>query len=124
MVFLDTHAVVWLFQKDLKRFGSLSLDLLEKESLYISPAVLLELEYLYEIDRIRLDSRSITDFLSERIGLEIDPVSFLPISERACALKWTRDPFDRIITAQAQFHNAILLSKDKTIAENYSKTCW
>lgn len=124
MVFLDTHAIVWLYNKDLDRFGSESLELLEKESLYISPAVLLELEYLFEIGRIREKGRTITEYLAERIGLETDPLSFLPISERACTMKWTRDPFDRLITAQAEFHGSVLLTKDRTIAENYPRALW
>lgn len=124
MVFLDTHAVVWLYNKDLDRFGSDSLDLLERENLYISPAVLLELEYLYEIGRIKENGRKITNYLKERIGLETDPLSFLPVSERACAMKWTRDPFDRLITAQADFHNSVLLTKDRTITENYPRALW
>lgn len=124
MVFLDTHAVVWLYSKDLTRFSSKSLDLLESENLYISPAALLELEYLYEIGRIKEDGKTITHYLAERIGLETDPLSFLPISERACTMTWTRDPFDRLITAQADFHNSVLLTKDRTITENYPRALW
>lgn len=124
MIFLDTHAVIWLYSKELDRFGPASLELLERESLYISPAVILELEYLFEIGRIREQGQPIVDYLSRQIGLESDPLSFLPISERACAMKWTRDPFDRIITAQADFHSAVLITKDRTISENYPRALW
>ena len=44
MIFLDTHAVVWLYQKDANRFSDLALQLLESGDLRISPAVTLELE--------------------------------------------------------------------------------
>jgi PIN domain nuclease of toxin-antitoxin system len=75
MIFLDTHAVVWLYQK-------------------------------------------------ERIGLETDGISFLPAAERAGSLKWARDPFDRLIVAQADFHGADLLTRDEKIRENYARAFW
>lgn len=124
MVFLDTHAVVWLYAAELEKFGEKGLALLECESLYISPAVLLELEYLKEIGRINENGDTILSWLRERIGLETDPLSFLPVAERACRFIWTRDPFDRLIAAQADFHGAILISKDRTIAENYPRALW
>jgi len=124
MLFLDTHVIVWLYQKELDRFTAKALNILEDESLYISPSVLLELEYLYEIKRISENSKTIIDYLTGRIGLETDPVSFLPIAERARTMKWTRDPFDRIIAAQADFHDAGLLSKDRIILKYYSKAFW
>lgn len=124
MLFLDTHAIVWLYQKDLEQFSQGGLSSLEKESLYVSPAVMLELEYLFEIKRITEHGTTITNYLSEKIGIETDAVSFLPIAERAMKLKWTRDPFDRLITAQANFHSAGLLTKDRSILDHYSHAFW
>ncbi|BAB73880.1 asl2181 [Nostoc sp. PCC 7120 = FACHB-418] len=40
------------------------------------------------------------------------------------AINWTRDPFDRIITANAQIGNNILLSKDGNILNNYTCAKW
>lgn len=124
MLFLDTHVILWLYQKELERFTPQALQDLEQESLYISPAVLLELEYLFEINRITEDSNAIMGYLSERLGLDTDAVSFLPVAERARSMKWTRDPFDRMIAAQADFHNSVLLTKDKIILENYERAFW
>jgi PIN domain nuclease of toxin-antitoxin system len=124
MIFLDTHSLLWLYQKELDKFSPQGLVRLEVDSLYISPAVLLELEYLYEIKRIIIPGKEILRYLEERLGIESDPVSFLPITERALKMKWTKDPFDRLITAQAAFHDADLLTKDKTIAANYSRSVW
>jgi len=124
MIFLDTHCLVWLYQKNLEKFTKEGLRKIDSDSLFISPAVLLELEYLYEIKRISINGSSVVSWLEERIGLQTDAVSFLPISERAASLKWTRDPFDRLITAQALFHDAELLTKDKIILENYIRAVW
>ena len=37
---------------------------------------------------------------------------------------WTRDPFDRIITAQADLEKATLITKDATIRAHYSRAMW
>ena len=39
-------------------------------------------------------------------------------------VKWTRDPFDRIITAQAELCGAKLLTKDRTIHNYYVNAAW
>lgn len=124
MIFLDTHCLVWLYQKELDKFTPEGLNRLEDDSLYISPVILLELEYLYEIKRILVPGKTIVQYLVEKLGLEYDPVSFLPISERAINMKWTRDPFDRLIAAQADFHNADLLTKDRIITAHYKRSLW
>jgi len=39
-------------------------------------------------------------------------------------ITWTRDPFDRIITATAAMHNAMLLTKDEQIRQEYDRALW
>jgi PIN domain nuclease of toxin-antitoxin system len=124
MLFLDTHCLVWLYAKELHHFSRSGLFRLEEESLFISPMASLELEYMFETARIKVPSGEITTYLADRLNLQIDPVSFLPIAERSLKIKWTRDPFDRLITAQAEFHGADLLSKDRTIREHYARAIW
>lgn len=124
MLFLDTHCLVWLYAKELHHFTNSGLSRLEEESLFISPMAALELEYLFETARIKVPSTEITDYLADRLELQIDPVSFLPIAERSLGMKWTRDPFDRLITSQAEFHDADLLSKDRIILEHYARAIW
>jgi len=54
--YLDTHAVVWLYNNELKKFPTATLEFIEKSQLLISPMVILELGYLYEIKRNRSDT--------------------------------------------------------------------
>ncbi len=84
----------------------------------------LELEYLFEIERINVRSEVILNYLKERIGLEKCKNSFPNIISKAKSMKWTRDPIDRIITAQAAENNSILITKDKLIRKHYSKAVW
>ncbi len=37
---------------------------------------------------------------------------------------WTRDPFDRLIVANAKAANASLVTKDERILKNYSRAVW
>jgi PIN domain nuclease of toxin-antitoxin system len=59
VIYLDTHAVAWLYAKELSRFTSKGLEGLEANELLISPMVSLELEYLYETGWIQVKSRVI-----------------------------------------------------------------
>lgn len=103
MLFLDMHAVIWLYNNELDIFSNSGRALLEEDVLVYSPMVLFELQYLYEIRRLNRPAGEILHQLTEIIGLEPDPLSFLPLAETACSISWTRDPFDRMIAAHAKY---------------------
>jgi PIN domain nuclease of toxin-antitoxin system len=37
---------------------------------------------------------------------------------------WGRDPFDRLIVAQAKVNEVVLVTKDETIRSNYGLAVW
>jgi PIN domain nuclease of toxin-antitoxin system len=43
---------------------------------------------------------------------------------QALPLSWTRDPFDRLIVAQAAVRDAPLLTKDRAIRRRYRAAVW
>jgi PIN domain nuclease of toxin-antitoxin system len=122
MHFLDTHIVVWLYQKSLELLSANAKQAIEDNDIFISPIVSLELEYLYEIGRLRTGSQEIVKYLQEKIGLKVDGGEFHQIVNTAVQEKWTRDPFDRLIVSHAKYRDAHLVSKDGKILEHYSKT--
>lgn len=124
MIYLDTHVVAWLYAGQLEKFSQLVKDLMNENEIHVSPIVRLELQYLYEIQRIIKPPNIIMTDLSERIGLKICDKHFNAIVNQALTLSWTRDPFDRIIVAQANLHSNILISKDQKILDHYSKATW
>lgn len=124
MIYLDTHAVVWLYIGLQEKFSEAGKSLLDHEELLISPIVRLEITYLYEIGRLTKTSSTILEDLLARIGLRISPIDFEAVVKQAEKQNWTRDPFDRIIVAQASLDNAILLSKDRLIKKHYPRTQW
>jgi PIN domain nuclease of toxin-antitoxin system len=122
MIFLDTHVVVWLYQGRTDLLSTSAEKIIEKEDdIYISPIVLLELQYLFEIGKIIKPAKVVIEALVEDIGLEMAGDSFDEVVEQSLSENWTRDPFDRIIVAQARKNTARLISKDRLILENYGK---
>ncbi|MCF7929631.1 MAG: PIN domain-containing protein [Spirochaetales bacterium] len=124
MIYLDTHVVVWIYQKERDRFSRKGQELIETEDLIVSPFVELEIEYLFEIEKIRDRSTVILDYLRKQIALKISEVSFSEVIKKAGTLKWTRDPFDRIIIANAAVQDIPLLTKDRKILTHYPKALW
>jgi PIN domain nuclease of toxin-antitoxin system len=124
MIYLDTHILLWLYAGLLERFTSRGRELLEQSELLISPCVKLELQYLYEIGRTTVPAGRIIDDLSEQIGLYVCDIPFDTVINRAIALNWTRDPFDRLIAAQALCRGIPLLTKDKSIRRRLKSAVW
>ena len=124
MIYLDTHIVVWLYAGKVEKLSGLAKKLINDHEVFISPVVRLELQYLFEIQRVTDEANEIVFDLSDRIGLKMCDKSFNTIVSSALDLSWTRDPFDRIIVANATVNRNILVTKDQNILENYEKAMW
>ena len=123
-VHLDTHVLVYLYQGDVKRLGSSARKAIEKYDVYASPAAVLELEFLREIGRLEISSSKLVTTLTTEIGLRVCDLPFRTVVENAVGESWSRDPFDRLIVANAKAAHAGLISKDEKILKNYRKTIW
>ena len=124
MIYLDTHVVVWLYAGKIDSLSEHAKELINNHEVFISPIVRLELQYLFEIQRIIVEANEIIFDLSNIIGLQICDKSFNTIISNAFNFFWTRDPFDRIIVATAAVNNNILLTKDQILLKNYKKAVW
>jgi PIN domain nuclease of toxin-antitoxin system len=124
LIYLDTHVVVWLYAGQTELFSKIALNAIRQNDLLISPIVELEIEYLHETDRISVKAETVVAELSETIGLRKCEKDFSKIVNRSLRMSWTRDPFDRIITAQASINNSRLLTKDRTILKHYQQAFW
>lgn len=124
-VYLDTHVVVWLGAGKTSQITPKAQALIESSNLLLSPMVLLELEYLYELKRIRLRGRDLFQKVAHEAGLQICDLPFPSVSDAALDEKWTRDPFDRVIVAQAKANGfAPLLSADEEVRKHYPRAVW
>lgn len=123
--YLDTQVTAWLAQGSLDRLSGPAKEEMEKTDLLVSPIVLLELEYLYEIKWILLPAEDILRKLRHEAGVRICRLDFPAVVSAGLHEKWTRDPFDRLIVAHAKANGlSPLISSDEKIRDNYPRTVW
>jgi PIN domain nuclease of toxin-antitoxin system len=124
VIYLDTHTVVFLYLGEVSKMSPAAREAIEKHDLLVSPAVVLELEYLHEIGRLTPTATAVIDDLSDRIGLKVCDLAFRTIVRQALTEKWSRDPFDRLIVAHAKAQKAPLVARDERIRANYRLAVW
>ena len=124
MIFLDTHVVIWLYDKLLDKLSKDAIQQIEDNDLLITQMVRLELQYLFEIGRIKVTPETIIKDLNKSIGLKVSQMKVEQVFDHAIDYQWTRDVFDRLITAEAEAMGFALITKDKKILENYEKAIW
>ena len=123
MTYLDTHVLLWLYEDPALVPGSIR-ELLDRDELWISPMVALELQYLREVGRLGVEPGLILENVYSGLGVSMDAQNVGSAVLWARDFSWSRDPFDRIITAQADLEKAVLLTKDATIRANYPRAMW
>jgi PIN domain nuclease of toxin-antitoxin system len=124
VILLDTHVVVWLYEDPQRLIPTPVRQRLEEEPLALSPFVRLELEYLSEVGKLSVPPQTIVDELTPKLELALtDPPAAL-VCQAALGLSWTRDPFDRLLSAQALATATPLVTKDRTIREHLSLAWW
>ncbi len=118
MIHIDTHVLVWLWERKAK-YAKLLARRIEDEVIVVSPAALVELQCIREIGRFKDSPEKVVAGLAESIGLSVSGAPFDDIAQMAMALSWTRDPFDRLIVANAITDGARLLTFDDRIHANF-----
>ena len=118
-ILLDTHVWLWttLMPERLSPHASSLLETSEHE-LYLSAASAWEIAIKYSRGKLRLPEPPSTYVPTRLERLRIQP---LPIEQShalhvASLLPHHRDPFDRILIAQAQLENLQLLTSDPVFA--------
>jgi PIN domain nuclease of toxin-antitoxin system len=124
VVHLDTHVIVWLYSGDIDQLSAVAKETIEANSLIISPMVHLELTYLQEIGRLTVPATDIIEALRLQIGLNYSAQPFEAVTHTATTLSWTRDPFDRLITADALTAQCPLVTKDEHIHRHLPSALW
>ena len=124
MIYLDTHVVVWLYGGLTEEFSRSAVAALEANELLISPMVRLELQYLFETKRVTVKPDVILSALATEIGLSTCALAFSAVVQKALTVGWTRDPFDRLIVAQAIAGKRALLTRDQTILSHFDRATW
>lgn len=119
---LDTHVALWLVTGDTRRLRPVARSL-QRGPLFVSPVVLLEMQLLVEIGRIRRPVDDVVETLAEHDVTEATG-DVRDVAAEARQLGWTRDPFDRLIVAHALASGATLLTADETIRKHCARARW
>ncbi len=113
VILLDTNSLVWLNRGHPRaRRPSAWVG-----RLYASPVSLLEIQLLIEVGRIRLRAGAAVGDLVADDRWAIDDPSSADLFDRAIAIAWTRDPFDRLIVANAQLRGWRVATADGELLE-------
>jgi PIN domain nuclease of toxin-antitoxin system len=125
ILYLDTQVAVWLAAGEIDKISPAAAESIRKSDLLISPMVLLELEYLYEIKRLLKPPLALLNEVDTQIGLKVADASFSGVLHTALFETWTHDPFDRVIVAHARTDgHALLATSDVKIRDNYPRSVW
>ena len=126
-VLLDTHAFLWLITEDHRLSETARQTFLNREnSLFFSAASLWEICIKISLEKISLKSGWFQTIQDE---MKINAIQWLPIEMRHCAELMTlpfhhRDPFDRMLIAQAITEDMQLLSRDNRLSAYAIKRIW
>jgi PIN domain nuclease of toxin-antitoxin system len=116
--------IAFLYEDAGTSLPPLSRSLIAENDLLLSPMVVLELQYLFEISRLTVPPGTIIGTIQRAARLRICDLPFEDVARAALRETWTRDPFDRIIVAQARLREVPLITKDRMIREQYERAIW
>lgn len=110
---LDTHFLIWILTEE-PRLDAF--DWLERYRPWgVSPISFLELQFLHERGRLRVDVPALIEAVGRDPRFAVDEVPLLTLVEHAVRIAWTRDPFDRLLAAHSSARRAPLCTVDRTI---------
>ncbi len=113
-ILLDTHTFLW-YLEDSGKLSSKAAEIIEDTSntLYLSIASLWEISIKLGLGKLTLqNSFSELEEVVQQLKIDVLPIAF---SDTECYLNLPlhhRDPFDRILVAQAINHSLVLISCD------------
>jgi PIN domain nuclease of toxin-antitoxin system len=97
---------------------------IETAQLRISPMVLFEMQLLQDIGRLNAPPQEFLTILRRDFDVAVCSLAFPEVVEASYREAWTRDPFDRLITAQARAQGGKLITKDRLIRQNFPDAVW
>ena len=119
---LDTHTFIWIVS-DSSKLSSRALSIFKSEEnqVYLSAVNLWEIQIKTQLGKLKLDG-NLENIVSTQISdnhLEPLSVHFNHVLQLEKVAHHHKDPFDRLLIAQAQYENLTLLSKD-SIFDKYN----
>jgi len=123
---LDTHAFMWWADEPVKLSSKvLSAFQDEANTLIVSLASIWEMQIKVQLGKLKLDL-PLVDLVSQQqaTGIELLPISLEHILAQQSLPFHHKDPFDRLIIAQAFTENIVLVSHDPIFTSYPVKLLW
>lgn len=124
MIHLDTHILIWLAERRRTPLSATARRVVERDELAISPTVVMELETLHAIGRLKSEPDRLLGVAERDFSVIRSRAIFNDVVEAARTFAWTRDPFDRLIVANAMADGVRLLTADEHILSHFKDAVW
>jgi len=125
-VLLDTHAFLWFMAGD-ARLSQKAREAMSDENaeLFLSAASVWEMAIKAALGRLQLPL-PVADYVAEKIhdGFQVMPIDWVHAAAVQKLPFHHRDPFDRLIIAQAQIEKLPLVSGDRTFRKYDIHLIW
>jgi PIN domain nuclease of toxin-antitoxin system len=117
-ILLDTHFLIWIVLRSrrARKFAWLGKYL----PWGVSPVSLLEIQFLSEARKLEVRNPEFVDALLQDSRFVIDEAPLLPLVRHSLSVTWTRDPFDRLLSAHSSLRRVPLCTLDSNIQSNHS----
>jgi len=116
--------VVWLYAGLTDKLTDSAKKTIDGCEVLISQFITLELQYLFESARIKVKPEIIIRDLSKSINLKASDYHLDRIIEAALKIDWTRDVFDRLLTAEAVARGSGFITADENILSHLRNAIW
>ena len=124
---LDTHVFLW-WHSDRTKLSPKVVRLCEDttNNLYLSSASVWEIQIKLQIGKLKLTKslNQIIDLEGHENGIEVLPISLSHIYALDQLPSHHRDPFDRILIAQARVEALTLITQDSLITQYPVQSLW
>lgn len=117
---VDTHVFIWALQNNPKLSSAHRKVIESEQNVYVSIAILWELKIKQSLNKIKLPASIFTHF--EKLGYSLLEIKIEHLIALGSLKNFHRDPFDRILIAQAKYENIALLTSDKILKKYQIKT--
>ncbi|MBD2494365.1 type II toxin-antitoxin system VapC family toxin [Nostoc sp. FACHB-280] len=122
---LDTHAFIWYSEDDPNLPDSLKAEIDHAERVYLSIATLWEIAIKLNLGKLSLQANyELIEASLEPAGINLLPIAFADTIQILKLPLHHRDPFDRILIAQAMRHNLAIVSRDRAFAAYPLQLLW
>jgi PIN domain nuclease of toxin-antitoxin system len=122
---LDTHTLIWFLNDDTKLSGNTKAIIEDGDNLFVSIISIWEIAIKINVGKLNIDIEfeDLSQILAE-LDIQILQFDFVDTEIYIGLPLHHRDPFDRILIAQAIHHNLVIVGCDVTFDAYPIKRLW